>query len=207
MNYKINTMISSLFEELTNEIHNIDDKVSLYNEISNRLYFFLNIEHPTLNVQLIESNKINANDYNPNVVAKPEYKLLEHSILSDGLTLPIVTGKESNGNIVIIDGFHRTKLLNENKVLRGTLHGYIPVVILNKELEKRMASTVRHNIARGIHQVELTSNLVKKLIQLNWNDEDIVKEIGMDIDEVLRMKQITGLASLFSKHEFSIAWK
>lgn len=200
-------MISSLFEELTNEIHNVDDKIYLYNEISEKLYLFLNIEHPTLNVQLIASNKINANDYNPNVVAKPEYKLLEHSILSDGLTLPIVAGKENNGDIVIIDGFHRTKLLNENEILSASLYGYIPVVILNKELEKRMASTVRHNIARGIHQVELTSNLVQKLIQLNWNDEDIVKEIGMDIDEVLRMKQITGLASLFSKHEFSTAWK
>lgn len=199
--------ISTLFGCLSDEKMTIDERVEVYNFISERLYEFLNINHPVLNVQLIDSDKLKDNDYNPNIVASPELKLLVHSISSDGLTLPIVSGKNTSGESVIIDGFHRTKVIKETAAIKESLHGYIPIVSLDKNKEDRMASTVRHNMARGAHQVELTSTLVKKLKLAHWEDKNIATELGMDFDEILRMKQVTGLAELFSEHEFSTAWK
>ncbi|GLR76753.1 IbrB-like domain-containing protein [Aliivibrio sifiae] len=199
--------ISDLFDNLALETSNIEEKVIIYNDISSRLYHFLGFPHPVLNVQLMPLNNIKANDYNPNVVARPEYKLLKHSIISDGLTLPIVVGKNVNNESIIIDGFHRTKIIKETAEIKSSLHYYIPTVSLDKKYEDRIASTVRHNAARGIHQVELTSELIRKLKDFNWEDEIIAKEIGMDMDEILRLKQITGLAEIFSINEFSNAWE
>ncbi|MBB1313409.1 ParB N-terminal domain-containing protein [Aliivibrio sp. SR45-2] len=204
----VESRISELFDSFTSEFSRIEDKITIYNNINNHLYHFLGITHPVLNIQLLPSSKVNANNYNPNVVASPEYKLLKHSIMSDGLTLPIVVGASHiNNEHVIIDGFHRSKIIKETTEINSSLYDYIPTVSLNKEYEERMTSTVRHNAARGIHQVELTSELVRKLKESNWEDEKIAKEIGMDMDEVLRLKQVTGLANIFSDAEFSTAWK
>jgi ParB-like chromosome segregation protein Spo0J len=159
--------------------------------------------HPVSNVVWIQSELIHANDYNPNRVAPPEMKLLERSIEADGFTQPIVVWKE-NGKYEVIDGFHRHIVGKK----QGLTH--LPCVIINSDSSKRcdrIASTIRHNRARGKHLISEMSNIVAELSKRNWNDEKIAKELGMDADEVLRLKQITGLAELFSDEEFSEAWE
>ncbi|MGF1873317.1 IbrB-like domain-containing protein [Photobacterium indicum] len=185
----------------------IEERVETFNLISTALYHYLGIHHPVLNVQLIPSVLVEANDYNPNVVAPPEYRLLTRSIESDGLTLPIVVGQDPDGKYEIIDGFHRTRIIKEDENISASTRGYVPVVLLDKELEQRMSSTVRHNMARGEHQVTLTAELIRRLKNSSWKDEEIAKELGMDLDEVLRMKQVTGLAELFKNDLFSMAWE
>lgn len=152
---------------------------------------------------------IYANDYNPNSVAPPEMKLLQHSILEDGYTQPIVAYKEPEG-IQVIDGFHRNRVGKEVQEVRERINGYLPVVLINANREDRsdrIASTIRHNRARGKHQVQAMSDIVVELSRRNWSDKRIAKELGMDADEVLRLKQITGLAEMFADEEFSEAWE
>lgn len=157
----------------------------------------------------VESEAIQANDYNPNSVAAPEMELLRLSIREDGYTQPIVAFHEDGGYIVV-DGFHRNRVGKECQDIRERIKGYLPITIVRndrKEIDDRMASTIRHNRARGKHQVEGMSNIVLELSRRNWSDEKIAKQLGMDPDEVLRLKQITGLAELFSDREFSEAWE
>lgn len=156
----------------------------------------------------VPSEDIQANDYNPNTVAPPEMKLLEHSILEDGYTQPIVAWK-NDGKVEVVDGFHRNRVGRECKAVRDRIHGYLPVTIINDErLERgdRIASTIRHNRARGKHKVQAMSDIVVELKRRNWSDEKICKNLGMDQDEVLRLCQITGLAELFSDQGFSKSW-
>lgn len=160
-------------------------------------------EHPVSNVQWVSTDLVTANDYNPNTVAPPEMKLLKLSIESDGYTQPIVVWKTENG-YEVIDGFHRHII---GKKL-GLTH--LPVVVVNEDRTNkndRIASTIRHNRARGKHQVGAMSNIVQELTKRNWSEKRIAKELGMEPDEVLRLKQITGLAELFSDREFSEAWE
>lgn len=151
---------------------------------------------------------IEANDYNPNAVAPPEMRLLEHSILEDGYTQPIVTHDEGP-RLVVVDGFHRNRVGKEVKAVRDRMHGYLPVVRIRagrEAREDRMASTVRHNRARGEHGVIAMTDLVAYLRKRGWDTPKIGKELGMDADEVLRMTQISGLAELFADEDFSQAW-
>ena len=160
-------------------------------------------KHPVNNVQWIPADKVYANDYNPNKVAPPEMKLLERSIEADGFTQPIVVWKVEDG-YEVIDGFHR-HLVGKKMGL-----SHLPVVVVNKESTDRndsIASTIRHNRARGKHQIESMSEIVVELSRRNWKDEKIARELGMDADEVLRLKQITGLAELFGNEDFSEAWQ
>lgn len=144
---------------------------------------------------------------NPNKVAPPEMKLLELSIKKDGLTMPIVVASEKKGsNWVVVDGFHRTAVCKEAQDIRNGRKGYLPVSTLNKNLENRVASTVRHNMARGTHQVELSAKLVAFLKRNDWSNKRIGEELGMDPDEVLRLRQITGLAEAFQNEDFSKSW-
>lgn len=184
----------------------IDDRVKIYNEISKELFEFINLDHPVLGVQLIKSDDVQSNDYNPNVVANPEMKLLQISIEKDGLTLPIVVSDNDDGTHTIVDGFHRTSLIKNNNRIKESLCGYVPSVKLNKSIDDRITSTVRHNMARGTHQVNLSANLITLLHKHSWSDEKIGIEIGMDPDEVLRLKQITGIAELFKDKSFSSSW-
>lgn len=159
--------------------------------------------HPVSHVQWVPIDLVKSNDYNPNSVAPPEMKLLELSIEEDGYTQPIVVW-EVDGFYEVVDGFHRN-LVGRKK---GMTH--LPVVIINKDRENRdsrMASTIRHNRARGKHQVGAMSDIVQELVKRNWNDKKISKELGMDPDEVLRLKQISGLAELFADKAFSEAWE
>lgn len=157
----------------------------------------------------VRNDSVYANDYNPNSVAPPEMKLLEHSIQEDGYTQPIVTMKQEIGREVI-DGFHRHRVGKESELIQSRVHGYLPVVTINEhrtDRSDRMASTIRHNRARGKHKVESMSEIVLELKRRNWSDQKISNELGMDADEVLRLYQITGLADMFKDHEFTQAWE
>lgn len=158
----------------------------------------------------VPSEDVEANDYNPNKVAPPEMKLLEHSIAMDGYTQPVVTWLHDDGARETIDGFHRSRVGRESSIVRGRVHGHLPVTTANQsrtDRNDRIASTIRHNRARGKHQIQAMSDIIIELVRRNWSDQRIAKELGMDTDEVLRLKQITGLAELFSDREFSEAWE
>lgn len=163
---------------------------------------------PVYNVQAIPVEKIKANDYNPNRVAPPEMKLLEISIWEDGFTQPIVCYYDKdNDEYIVVDGFHRyTTMLTSPRIYERE-SGRMPVVVIDKPLGERMASTIRHNRARGSHNVDLMSNIVAELLEMGKSDSWICRNIGMSADEVLRLKQITGLASLFKDEEFSRSWE
>ena len=161
------------------------------------------IEFPCLNVKLVPMEKIVANDYNPNIVATPEMKLLELSIRLDGVTMPIVTYYDKAQDIyIVVDGFHRFTILKDR--LKSNV---APVVVINKPLDERMGSTIRHNRARGTHQIRSMSDLVLELTKMGWDEADICKKLGMELDEVIRLKQITGLKEAFANHEFSKSWE
>jgi ParB-like chromosome segregation protein Spo0J len=183
-----------------------DEKVEYFNKITQQLYDWIGIEHPVLNVQLVPIDKVKGNDYNPNKVANPEMELLTLSIRKDGLTMPCVVANDGD-EFIVVDGFHRRTQVANKKDIRESLHGYLPVSKLNKGIEDRITSTVRHNMARGTHQVELSAKLITMLKKHNWTNARIGKELGMDADEVLRLKQITGLAEAFGDKEFSKSWE
>jgi ParB-like chromosome segregation protein Spo0J len=157
----------------------------------------------------VRADAVEANDYNPNKVAPPEMRLLEHSIREDGYTQPIVTYVEPGEPRTVIDGFHRNRVGRETLDIRARLMGYLPVTTVNQDRtarSDRIAATIRHNRARGKHMVAAMSDIVVELSKRNWDDKRIAKELGMDPDEVLRLKQIGGLAELFGDRQFSEAW-
>ena len=157
----------------------------------------------------VKNDIVHANDYNPNSVAPPEMELLRHSISQDGYTQPIVSMPEADGSIEVIDGFHRNRVGKECQDIQARVHGYLPVVTINHSqegLNDRVASTIRHNRARGKHKVESMSDIVVDLKRRNWSNKKIGKELGMDPDEVLRLAQISGLQELFQDNQFTQAW-
>jgi ParB-like chromosome segregation protein Spo0J len=160
---------------------------------------------PVYNVIAVPVDKIRANSYNPNSVAAPEMNLLEISIWEDGYTMPVVCYYLEDEDVYeIVDGFHRYTTLKNSKRIFERENGMLPVVVIKKDISDRMASTIRHNRARGSHSIELMSNIVAELTQSGMSDAWILKHIGMDKDELLRLKQITGLAALFVNKDFSI---
>jgi len=161
---------------------------------------------PVYHIIAVPIEKIEPNTYNPNTVAPPEMKLLYDSIKADGYTMPIVCyyDKEKD-TYIIVDGFHRYRVMLDHKDIYERENGLLPVSVIDKSLDKRMASTIRHNRARGSHDVDLMSNIVKELHELGRSDAWISKHLGMDKDEILRLKQITGLAALFKDIHFGQA--
>lgn len=163
---------------------------------------------PAYDIIPVPIEKIKPNTYNPNAVAPPEMKLLYESIKEDGYTMPIVCYYNHERDIyVIVDGFHRYRIMLEHRDIYERENGLLPVSVIQKPLDKRMASTIRHNRARGSHSVDLMSNIVKELNELGRSDAWICKHLGMDRDEVLRLKQITGLTALFKDVKFGQAWR
>ncbi len=163
---------------------------------------------PVYHVVAVPFEKIVPNTYNPNSVAPPEMKLLYDSIKEDGYTMPIVCYHYPRQDVyAIVDGFHRWRVMKENIDIYERENGMMPVTVIDKPLSNRMASTVRHNRARGSHDVDLMSNIVKELHELGRSDTWIAKHLGMDKDEILRLKQISGLAALFKDINFGQAWK
>lgn len=209
--------ISSLIRELCDEINNINDiekKIDVLNFVRSKLHEVSPLKHhPVDFVFWVRSKKVEANDYNPNSVAPPEMKLLIRSIIEDGYTMPIVTYYEGEFNetkIKIVDGFHRRKSEQTTKEISDSTFGYLPITsIRESKIDKsnRMASTIRHNRARGSHSIELMTNIVSELTKSGMGDDWIMKQIGMDADELLRLKQLSGLAELFKNKEFSNSWE
>lgn len=163
---------------------------------------------PAYKVIAVPFEKIVPNTYNPNSVAPPEMKLLYDSIKEDGYTMPIVCYYSPKEDLyAIVDGFHRWRVMKEHADIYEREKGMLPVTVIDKPLSNRMASTIRHNRARGSHDVGLMSNIIKELHELGRSDAWISKHLGMDKDEILRLKQITGLAALFRDIKFGQAWK
>lgn len=188
----------------------VDEKVEAINTLREMIHAIspFNTE-PVDFVRWVKSPLVHANDYNPNSVAPPEMELLRLSIGADGYTQPIVT-MEHDGEREVVDGFHRHRVGKECKDIQSRVNGYLPVVQIRAtqtDKASRMASTIRHNRARGKHKVEAMSDMVIELKRRNWSDEKICRELGMDADEVLRLCQISGLSEIFSGQEFSKAWE
>jgi len=162
---------------------------------------------PVYNVLRVHVDKVKANDYNPNSVAPPEMELLETSIWEDGYTQPIVTFYDAEQDLyIVVDGFHRYSVLKNSKRIFEREEGHLPIVVIDKHLSDRMASTIRHNRARGSHNIELMSTIVAELVEMGKGDRWICQHIGMSPDELLRLKQITGVAALFQNQDFSASW-
>lgn len=188
----------------------LDEKVDIINNIKIQLHEASPFKtEPVDCVLWVKNETVYANDYNPNSVAPPEMELLRLSISNDGYTQPIVSMDNSNGTREVIDGFHRNRVGKECEDIQKRVNGYLPVVTIREsqtDKNNRVASTIRHNRARGKHKVESMSEIVVDLKKRNWSDEKISKELGMDRDEVLRLCQISGLTELFKDKEFSQAW-
>lgn len=191
------------------KITDLESKVNAINSLRQIIHHcspFAN--EPVDYVEWVKSEIVQANDYNPNSVAPPEMELLRVSINNDGYTQPIVAWSH-DGIKEVVDGFHRNRVGKEYEDIKKRILGYLPVVSIKSECtdrNDRIASTIRHNRARGKHKVEAMSDIVIELKRRNWSDEKVARELGMDADEVLRLTQITGLAEMFADCEFSEAW-
>jgi ParB-like chromosome segregation protein Spo0J len=197
----------------TDEINKlpIDEKINKLNEIKIALHEISPFqEEPVDCVIWIKCDDIHANDYNPNHVASPEMKLLHTSIKEDGYTQPIVSMHEDTNSYVIIDGFHRSRVGKEYEDIKKRILGYLPITIIRNTREKkadRMASTIRHNRARGVHTVDGMSSIVISMLKAGWSDEKIAKEMEMDADELIRLKQVCGIADIFKGKDYNRAWE
>ena len=201
--------------EINNEIadllhgRDLDEKIWYINGIREFIHNISPFKNEPVDfVKWVPGDIVTANDYNPNAVAPPEMELLEISIMNDGYTQPIVTWPIDD-KVEVIDGFHRNRVGKESKIIKERIKGYLPTVIIRKEQESkndRIASTIRHNRARGKHAVNAMSDIVLELKKRNWSDARVGKELGMDEDEVLRLCQISGLAEAFENEDFSEAW-
>lgn len=206
---RIRDLASGLREAIA-DLETSDQKIETLNYVRAELHSVSPLKHHPVDYVFWEkSGRVEANEYNPNAVAPPEMQLLYESIYNDGYTMPIVSFKDEE-IIRIVDGFHRRETERRNKDISESTLGYIPLTQIRQEqtdTSDRMASTIRHNRARGSHNIELMSQIVSELVEMGKGDPWICKHVGMSIDELLRLKQITGLASLFQNKDFSQSWE
>lgn len=207
---KIRELLTDLTEAI-DEITDRDEKIDTVNYVRKMIHSVSPYKHhPVDFVEWVKTGEVEGNEYNPNTVFPPEMKLLIQSIAEDGFTQPTVTNPETDMRR-IVDGFHRRKTVVTSSVISKSTFGRIPVTSIRSEkrsLADRMASTIRHNRARGVHGVDEMVNIVSVLKQeCNMTDKWIVKNIGMDPDELLRLKQISGVIELFKDKEFSKSWE
>ena len=197
--------ISKLLEKKS-----IDEQINILNSIKLELHKLSPMKDEPIDCVIWTKNQnVIANNYNPNTVAPPEMELLRLSIQKDGYTQPIVTYPRKD-HFIVIDGFHRNRVGKEDKEINAKIMGYLPITTVRKTQEtkgNRIASTIRHNRARGKHQISKMSDIILNLKRQNWTDEKVAKELGMSPDEVLRLSQITGLAEMFKDKEFKKAWE
>jgi ParB-like chromosome segregation protein Spo0J len=198
--------IESIIQSRIEECDSDEERADLINRARKALHDGSPFEEPVDHVQWVDTDNVEGNDYNPNEVATPEMDLLRKSIDQDGFTQPVVTYQIGESEYEVVDGFHRTLLAKEDDGISDRLDGYVPVTVIDKPKDERMGSTIRHNRARGTHQIRDMSNLVTELVQRGWDDQRIGEELGMELDEVLRLKQVSGLKEAFSGHEFSQSW-
>lgn len=204
----IRELISSLREAIA-DLPDNESKIDALNYCRSELHSVSPLQHHPVDLVLwVKSDTVEANEYNPNAVAPPEMQLLYESIANDGYTMPIVSWKDAE-IIRIVDGFHRRETERRNADISTSTLGYLPVTSIRDtqtDTGNRMASTIRHNRARGTHNIELMSQIVSELVEMGKGDAWICKHVGMSVDELLRLKQITGLASLFLNKDFSDSW-
>ena len=160
------------------------------------------IRLPCMQVVVVDIDMVQANTYNPNAVSDNNMALLEESILSNGFCFAIVTIWDPDlEKYIIIDGFHRYLIFRDWFEAKE-----IPIIVLDHDIAQRMAATVQFNRARGVHQVELMGDLVQALVEQGVDDGEIATKLGMEIEEVFRLKQITGIAELFKNQIYSKSW-
>lgn len=196
------------FAQLFAQCANTRDKYFLLNQINDSLYRMSGCPFPIGRIRWVPIEDVEANDYNPNAVAAVEMRLLYISISHDGYTQPVVTiFDEEKKKYVIVDGFHRYTTMRMNKDLRDKTDSMLPVVVIEKDINDRMASTVRHNRARGKHSIAGMANMVFEMLEKGWTDERICAELGMSADELVRLKHVTGFSKLFENVEYRKAWE
>lgn len=203
---------TELAAQLAAEIAKLEttERIAALNEARAALHAVSPLRHhPVDFVRWVAVADVRGNDYNPNVVAPPEMRLLAHSVDANGYTMPVVT-HESDEGIVVVDGFHRSRVAREIASVRESTLGYLPTTRIRAErtdAPSRIAATIEHNRARGEHRVDQMSELVRQLHEAGWRENKIMEELGMTSDEVRRLKQITGLAAMFADRDFSESWE
>jgi len=192
---------------IKSDLKSDEDKLDFIEDVKEMLHELSPIQQPVDRVQWVSIDDVEANDYNPNSVAGKEMKLLYTSIKHDGYTQPIVTiWDEEKQKYIIVDGFHRYFTAKQNKDISERNKGRIPIVVIDKDMNDRMAATVRHNRARGSHSVDGMANMVFSMLEKGWKDQDICNHLGMEPEELLRIKHITGFSKLFENAEYKKAW-
>lgn len=200
-----------MIQEIKKELLELNeaDRIERINEIKKALHEVSPFKNEPVDCVLwVKNDVVQANDYNPNSVATPEMELLKISIENDGYTQPIVSYEEGD-KVMVVDGFHRNRVGKEYETVKERVKGYLPITIIRdsqKDRNNLIASTIRHNRARGKHRVDAMSDIVLELKRRNWSNKKIGKQLGMDPDEVLRLAQITGLAEMFKDDQFSKSW-
>jgi len=202
----IMTQMKELLQQAVSNCQTDAEKIAILNDIKKEVSEFSPLNEPVDTVVWIAMDQIQANTYNPNKVASPEMQLLYESIKTDGYTQPIVAYRLENGKYEIVDGFHRNRVGKEYGDIQQRVKGFLPIVVIDKPLDERIGSTIRHNRARGTHQIRSMSEIVISLVKDGWSDEKICEKLGMDKDEVFRLKQISGLKEAFANHSFSKSW-
>jgi len=202
-------MINQLKKHIEDSNFTDEEKIVFFEEIKELIHNNSPLKgQPVNRIKWVDVNKVSPNDYNPNSVAKKEMGLLYTSIMHDGYTQPVVTiYDEVKDKYIIIDGFHRYFTCKTNKDILDRNKGRLPIVVLNKDINDRMASTVRHNRARGMHSVTGMSSMVFNMLENGWEDVDICNELGMSVEELVKLKHITGFSKLFEDKEYSKSWQ
>lgn len=203
-----NKTLSEILKDIENS--ELDEKIEILNTVRMALHNVSPFKSEPIDfVKWVNTDLVHANDYNPNSVAPPEMALLEHSIEHDGYTQPVVGWSYDGDKFEVVDGFHRTTVAKRSEMVRNRLQGFMPIVSIqenNTDRNDRVAATIRHNRARGKHNVNSMSDIVIELKKRNWSDDRVARELGMDADEVLRLCQVSGLVEVFGDEEFSQAW-
>lgn len=201
--------MKKLVEIIKKDFEKTDDKQAFVNELREFLHKELSpVKQPIDLVRWIPINEVEPNDYNPNSVAKVEMGLLYKSIKHDGYTQPVVTIYDpEKKKYVIVDGFHRYFTCKTNKDIYDRNNGMLPCVVIEKDINERMSATVRHNRARGEHSISGMSSMVFQMLENGWSDEEICNNLGMEAEEILKLKHITGFSKLFEDQEYNKAWK
>lgn len=206
-------MIDRMIADLCSELATLpeEERIDALNRVRAALHDVSPMRDQPVDLVLwVRIESVKGNEYNPNAVAPPEMRLLAHSVLANGYTMPIVTHEVEDGITEVVDGFHRHRVGKETPEVRERCHGRLPVTRIRADrtdVGARIAATIEHNRARGEHQVDRMSEIVRMLYKEGWSEQRIMKELGMEPDEVLRLKQMTGLAELFAAREFSEAWE
>jgi ParB-like chromosome segregation protein Spo0J len=200
--------VEAIKKSIEKELEKAKNKVDFVNELREYIHDLSIIKQPVDFVRWVEIDKVHPNDYNPNSVAKVEMSLLYKSIFFDGYTQPIVTiYDQENDKYVIVDGFHRYFVAKTQQDILDRNKGRVPIVVISKDINNRMSSTIRHNRARGEHSVGGMSSMVFKMLENGWTDAEICNNLGMEAEELLKLKHITGFSKLFQDTEYRRAWE